>query len=93
MSPNAQGPWRGIGGLFALSLIVSPMVVLQGPVPAVLNGESLVPVGVVIALIIAVFRAGQQMQKLTDKLKVLDRLVERVSVLESHLGVVHDEAE
>ncbi len=93
MSPVAKGPWRGIGGLFALSLIVSPMVVLQGPVPAILDGESLVPLGVVIALIIAVFRAGQQMQKLTGKLEILDKLVERVTVLESHLGVVHDEGE
>ena len=84
-------PWGGLGGLFTLSVIVGPMAVLQAPLPTVLTGESLVPIGVVAALVVAVFHAGRQMQKLTDKLKLLDKLVERVAVLAQRAGIGDEE--
>lgn len=80
--PTLSPPWRGLGGLFSLSVIVGPMALLESPLPSILDGNALVPLGVVIALIIAVFRAGQQMQKLTDKLQLLDKLQDRLAVLE-----------
>ncbi len=92
--PSQPTPWRGLGGLLSLAVIVAPMVVMPLPsdMPNLFDGGGpLVPLGVVIALIIAVFRAGQQMQKLTDKLTVLDKLVARVTVLEQRVGI--EEAE
>lgn len=83
-------PWRGFGGLFTLAVIVSPMAVLQEPLPAVLSGDSLVPLGVVCALVVAVFRAGQQMQKLTAKLEGLDKLEVRLGQIEHHLGLAKE---
>lgn len=91
--PALHAPWRGIGGLLTLSVVVAPMVAFRPPAdgPTILSEGSLVPLGVVVALIVAVFRAGQQMQRLTDHLAVLEKLVERVAVIEARLAVTDDE--
>lgn len=84
----------GLKTLFGISLVAGPITVLQAITPpAIITTDSLIPLGLVLLLIGAVFKAGKEVQKLNAHMEDLMRLRGRVSAIEQHLGMTVTEIE
>lgn len=76
----------GLQSLLVLPLLAAP-VAFQGTNPVTITTESLLPLGVVLILAAAVWRASSEFQKLTSTLK---RLMRRMDRVEAHVGLPTD---
>lgn len=84
----------GLKTLFGISLVAGPMAVMQAVTPpTVITTDSLIPLGLVLLLIAAVFKAGKEVQRLNAHMEDLVRLRGRVSAIEQHLGMTVTEIE